>query len=399
MQFEYRAADAQGKIQQGGMDAANLADIELRLSRLGLTLIDAQSHTQPRRRWRSARISRRDLITFTFHLEQLLRAGLPLLAGLIDLRDHLDQPRFREVLATVIEDIEGGSLLSQALAAHPLVFDAVMVQLIHAGEVSGQLVTVLQGLTASLQWQDELSEQTQKILLYPVFVACLVLAVLVFLLLYLVPQLLGFLQAMQQSIPWHTQLLLALADFLQHFWWLILISLAAMYALLSWARQHDERFADRLAAWQLQIPLLGPIQQKIILARFANCFALLYRAGIPILDCLKICQGVVGNRVVAAELRQITQLMHEGQGLAASFTQRRFFPPLVLRMLHIGETTGQLDQALGNVAYFYQRDIKLAVAQAQTLLEPMLTVILGLLLAWVMSAVLLPIFDTLSQIR
>ena len=399
MQFEYRAANEQGHIERGAMDAANLAEIEARLSRLGLTLIDAKTRAARRRPWRRDRISRRDLMLFTFHLEQLLGAGVPLLTGLIDLRDSLDQPRFREVLATLIEDIEGGRLLSQALAAHPLVFDAVFVQLIHAGEVSGQLVTVLNGLSASIQWQDELLEHSQKIMLYPIFVAGLILAVGVFLLLYLVPQLLGFLQAMQQKIPWHTQLLLALADFLQHFWWLLLLIAAAVYGGLVWLLRRDSRWADRFAAWQLQIPVLGPIQQKIILARFASCFALLYRAGIPILDCLRICQGVVGHRVMAAALKRITQSMSEGQGLAASFAQRRFFPPLVLRMLHIGETTGQLDQALNNVAYFYQRDIKLAVAQAQTLLEPMLTVILGLLLAWMMSAILLPIFDSLSQIR
>ncbi|MCB5196551.1 type II secretion system F family protein [Deefgea salmonis] len=399
MQFEYRAANEQGHIERGAMDAANLAEIEARLSRLGLTLIDAKTRAARRRPWRRDRISRRDLMLFTFHLEQLLGAGVPLLTGLIDLRDSLDQPRFREVLATLIEDIEGGRLLSQALAAHPLVFDAVFVQLIHAGEVSGQLVTVLNGLSASIQWQDELLEHSQKIMLYPIFVAGLILAVGVFLLLYLVPQLLGFLQAMQQKIPWHTQLLLALADFLQHFWWLLLLIAAAVYGGLVWLLRHDSLWADRFAAWQLQIPVLGPIQQKIILARFASCFALLYRAGIPILDCLRICQGVVGHRVMAEALKRITQSMSEGQGLAASFAQRRFFPPLVLRMLHIGETTGQLDQALNNVAYFYQRDIKLAVAQAQTLLEPMLTVILGLLLAWMMSAILLPIFDSLSQIR
>lgn len=149
----------------------------------------------------------------------------------------------------------------------------------------------------------------------------------------------------------------------------------------------------------LRLPVLGPIVKKIVLARFAGFFGLLYGAGLPILECLQICEGIMGNRVLSAAVAQAGQQIREGQGVSASFAQVGLFPALVLRMLRIGENTGQLDGALANVAYFYDRDIKEAIERVQALVEPTMTVILGLLLAWIMSAVLGPIFDTISQLR
>ena len=206
MRFIYRAANAQGKVQAGQIEAANLADLELRLARLGLMLIQGKSsHREVLGR---RKISRRELITFTFHLEQLTRAGVPLLEGLTDLRDSIDHPVFREVIANIIENIEGGRLLSQALASHPKVFDVVFVNLIAAGEASGELPAVLKSLTDSIKWQDELIAQAKKVILYPSFVAVLVFGVVAFLMVYLVPQLVDFMKSMKQEIPLNTQILL-----------------------------------------------------------------------------------------------------------------------------------------------------------------------------------------------
>jgi type IV pilus assembly protein PilC len=361
-----------------------------------LTLIDArEEHTSTS----AGRISRRELINFCFHLEQLTRAGVPLLEGLGDLRDSHEQPHVRALLAVLIEDIAGGKLLSQALCAHPAVFDPVFVNLVQAGELSGELPAVLKRLADSIKWQDELIVQTRRILMYPAFVAVLVLAVLCFLLVYLVPQLLQFMQAMQQQIPPSTQLLLWLSGLLTHFGVPMLLLLALSVLVLRWRWRVDGQFRLLLDGWLLRLPAVGSIVNRILLARFANVLALLYGAGIPVLDAIAMTRGVINNRALAEALRQVESRISDGQGLSASFAQTGLFPPLVLRMLRVGEGSGQLDEALLNVAYFYERDIRDAIARVHALLEPVMTVLLGLALAWIMSAVLGPIFDAMSQLR
>lgn len=397
MQYRYRATDDIGHLQQGVMDAVNLSDLELRLGKLGLTLIRAKEVRQRAMRERS--VSRRDLITFCFHMEQLTRAGVPLLDGLGDLRDTLEHPRFRNVVANLIEEIEGGRAFSVALALHPSVFDQVFVNLIRAGEESGRLPDVLQNLTETLKWQDELAAQAKKVVMYPAFVAVTVLCVVIFLMVYLVPQLVDFIKAMNSTLPWNTLLLIAISGFIRDYWWLLLLFPAVVLAAFKLQMKRSPHFRLRVDGWKLRIWPFGPILKKIILARFASYFALMYSAGIPILGCIQICQGIMGNRVVSDALHRAELQISEGQGVTSSFERVGLFPPLVLRMLRVGENTGQLDRALLNVAYFYNRDVKEAIERVQTLIEPVMTVVLGLILLWIMSSVLGPIFDTISKLR
>ena len=397
MLYHYRAVDEQGQIRNGQLDASNLSDLELRLNRIGLTLIRAkirQGEQLGRRR-----IVRRDLITFCFHLEQLTRAGVPLIEGLIDLRDSTDHPRFREVVANLIDDIEGGKQFSQAISEHQAIFDDVFVNLIRAGEISGELPEVLKRLNDALKWQDELAAQTKKIVMYPAFVGLLVCGVAIFLMIYLVPQLVSFIKDMGQTLPLNTRILLAISDFLVNFWWVLIVAPLLAWGLVHYRLKTSPSFRLRVDGWKIRFPLIGPILHKIILARFANFFAMLYASGIPILDCLRVTEGIVGNAVIANALSQLDRRIRDGQGVSASFGEVGLFPPLVLRMLRIGENTGALDTALLNVSYFYDRDVKESIGRVQTLIEPALTVVLGLILAWIMSSVLGPIFDTISQIR
>lgn len=397
MQFHYRATDETGRLQQGDMDAVNLSDLELRLGKLGLTLIRARETR--RRAMKGRRVGRRDLITFCFHMEQLTRAGVPLLDGLGDLRDTLEHLRFRNVVANLIEEIEGGQSFSSALALHPTVFDEVFVNLIRAGEESGRLPDVLQNLTETLKWQDELAAQAKKVVMYPAFVASMVLCVVIFLMVYLVPQLVDFIKAMNSTLPWNTLLLIAISNFVRDYWWALLLAPLLMFALFRMQMKRSARFRLRVDGWKLGVWLFGPILKKIILARFASYFALMYSAGIPILGCIRICQGIMGNQVVSDALRRAELQISEGQGVSSSFERAGLFPPLVLRMLRVGENTGQLDGALLNVSYFYNRDVKEAIERVQALIEPVMTVVLGLILLWIMSSVLGPIFDTISKLR
>ncbi|MBB5019476.1 type IV pilus assembly protein PilC [Chitinivorax tropicus] len=396
--YRYASMNEAGQRVTGFLDAANAGDLEQRLARMGLDLITFDQDTVNSLRRRGVRIDRQELITFCFHLEQLTRAGVPIMEGLADLRDSVENPRFREVVADLIDSIEGGKQLSDAMSAHPRIFDVVFCNLIRAGETTGRLPEVLQDLSDGLKWQDELAAQMKKIILYPSFVLVLVLAVFAFLLIFLVPQLVELFQSLQVEVPMQTRMLVALSGFMRQYWFVLVLAPVAGWLVVVMRLRAQPAFRHTLDRYKLSLPFVGPILRKIILARFSNYFALMFSAGIPVLDALKVLEGIVGNRVIAEGVAQVEQLIREGTGIAASFSQVGLFPPLVLRMLRVGESTGQLDTALLNVCYFYNRDVKESVERVQVMIEPVMTVILGLMLAWIMSSVLGPVFDLISKV-
>ncbi|HMT79412.1 MAG TPA: type II secretion system F family protein [Azonexus sp.] len=398
MLFDYKAVSADGRMTYGRLDAINLVDLEMRLKRMHLDLVTGAPIKQ-RALFGGHKVPRPELINFCFHLEHLTRAGVPILDGLTDLRDSVDHPRFREVMAGLIEGIEGGQTLSQAMSAHPDVFNQVFINLIRAGETSGQLPDVLASLTESLKWEDELVSHTKKLLMYPAFVASIVLSATFFLMIYMVPQLKLFVKNMGQVLPPHTKLLFFVSDLLVAYWYVFLL-LPIVGLVVGQAILRSNPLARfRLDSLKLRLPLVGPILKKIILSRFANTFAMLYAAGIPVLESIRTTQNIVGNRVVRKALERVELSIREGQNVAGAFKDVGLFPPLVVRMLRIGESTGGLDKALLNVSYFYNRDVKESVGKAQALIEPLLTLFMGALLGWIMLSVIGPIYDVISKIK
>ena len=398
MLFDYKAVSAEGRMTYGRLDALNLVDLEMRLKRMELDLVTGQP-VQQRKLFGAQKIPRPELINFCFHLEQLTRAGVPVLEGLVDLRDSLEHPRFREVMAGLIEGIEGGQTFSQALASHPEVFSQVFVNLIKAGESSGNLPEVLAGLSDSLKWEDELASHTKKLLMYPAFVATVVSAATVFLMIYMVPQLKLFVRNMGQALPPHTQLLFFVSDTLVAYWYILLLIPVLIAVVVQLTLQSNPLARHRFDGLKLQVPVVGPILKKIILSRFASTFAMLYAAGIPVLESIRTTQHIVGNRVIRSGLQRVEQSIREGRNVAGAFQETGLFPPLVVRMLRVGENTGALDRALLNVSYFYSRDVKESVGKAQSLIEPMLTLFMGALLGWIMLSVIGPIYDVISKIK
>ena len=243
-QYLYRAMDATGQIQPGNMDAANEPDLELRLHRMGLDLIDCRpSRTRVVALKRV--ITRKDLINFCFHMEQMTGAGVPILEGLNDLRDSIDHPRFREMITGLIESIEGGQQLSAAMEVYPEVFDLTFTSLIRAGEQSGKLAEVFKNLSETLKWQDELTSQTKKIVMYPAAVGVFVLGVMFFLMIYLVPQLTSFVKNMGNTLPLHTKALIFVSNIFINYWYIILgLPIAAFFGGRWWlARSEEARYA------------------------------------------------------------------------------------------------------------------------------------------------------------
>ena len=396
--YDYKAIDPDGHMVSGRIDALNIVDLEMRLRRMDLDLINGNLVAN-RNLLGAKTVPRRELIHFCFHLEHLVRVGVPILDGLSDLRDSLENPRFREIISSLIEGIEGGQTLSQAMDAHPRTFDKVFVSLIRAGESSGRLPEVLRNLTETLKWEDELASQTKKLAMYPAFVGSIVIAATFFLMVYMVPQLKQFVKNMGEALPMQTKVLFFVSDALVAYWYVALLVPVILAAGIT-ALLHSNPLARmRFDGIKLNFPLVGEILRKIILSRFANTFALLYSSGIPILESIRTTQDVVGNLVVRRGLERVEQLIGEGQNVTAAFHRTGFFPPLVIRMLRVGESTGALDEALVNVSYFYNRDVKESVEKVQQLIEPMLTVVLGCLLGWIMLSVLGPVYDVISRIK
>jgi type IV pilus assembly protein PilC len=397
--FQYKAIDRTGRPARGKLDAANEVDLELRLKKMGLDLITARMLRSHAPTLASGNITRQDLITFCFDLEQVTRAGIPILEGLRDLRDGMENPRFREILTSVLEDIEGGKTLSQALAGFPKVFAPVFVSLIRAGELSGTLTEVFENLGATLKWQDELASQTRRLLAYPALVFVVVLAVMFFLLLYLVPQVTSLLKTMGLTLPIQTRMLIGISNFAATWWPLLLFLPLAAAVTVGTLSRSDPRMRYFIDYSMLHLPVLGEIMQKIVLARFANFFALMYRSGITILDAIKNSEDIVGNRVIADGLQRVGQQINAGESMSEAFHNLGMFPPLVIRMLRVGESTGALDIALLNITYFYNRDVRESVDKALKLLEPMLTLVLGGMLALILFSVLTPIYDVIGKMK
>jgi type IV pilus assembly protein PilC len=397
--FTYKAIDSGGKAVVGRLDAVNLFDLEQRLSRMELDLVAGAPASDMSRLLGGSKIKRQDLINFCFHLEQLASSGVPIVEGLADLRDSVDNPRFREVVSGLIESIQGGHNLSQALADYPSVFSKVFVSLVRSGEHTGKLAEVLKSLTESLKWEDELAAQTKKLAMYPAFVGSIVLVVTFFLMIYLVPQMTAFIRNMGQAVPLQTRILMAVSGFFVNYWWVLIALPFVAWGGLKFAIASNPRVAYAIDHYKISMPLLGPIFRKIVLSRFASSFAMMYSSGITVLDSIRSCEEIVGNLPLERALRRAGQQIAEGKNLTAAFQDLAVFPPLVIRMMRIGEATGKLDTALLNVSYFYNREVRESIAKVQAMIEPALTVVLGAILGWVMLAVLGPVYDAISKMK
>ena len=394
--YRYRAINALGEVVKGELSALHMPDMQAQLKAAGLSLI---SSTEVKRRViKLSGLPQREMINLLFHMQMLLRAGVPILSALQDLRDGADSVELRQVAASLMDRIQNGSTLADAMAVDPGIFAEVVVHLIRSGEVTGQLPEVLEELVRSLKWQAELAAQTKKLLMYPAFVTITISGVVVFLMVYLVPQQVGFIVNMGQEVPIHTSADLASKAFV-NFWWLILPAPVVLGILVSFAARMSEKVRFRLHQALLDLPGVGPVIKKIILARLVDSFGLMYRTGIPVIEALGFCEKISGSLPIQRAVARARERIATGTPISDAFAVENLFPSLVVRMLRVGEATGALDDALANVSYFFNRDIEESIGRVQALIEPVLTVTLGLILGWIMLAVMGPIYDTISKIK
>ncbi len=395
--FTYRAIDADGMITEGSLDASSERALEAQLLKSGIEVLRCDEKSSGRFR-RKAKVSRKDLIGFCFHMEQMTRAGLPILEALTDLRDSVGNPAFGKIIGNVIAAVEVGKTMSQAIAEYPHVFDDVFVSLIAVGEESGELPDVMHKLTESLKWQDEIVSKAKTVVMYPAFVGTVVLGVTLFMMLYVVPQMVDFIQEMRQELPFHTRALIAFSGFLTNHWWWAVPMPAVVVLLIKFQADRSASLRYIVDGWKLRAWFIGPIQTKLILSRFASYFALCYGSGLDVLASLKISEEISGNAVIRRGIEGISSGIADGQTLSTSIEQTSLFPPLVIRMVRMGESTGQLDNALSNVSYFYDREVTESIDRLEAVIEPAMTVVLGGILGWIMLSVLGPIYETISSI-
>lgn len=395
--FRYRAADAQGNRVQGELSALNDIDLDLRLRRMGITLIRARQATREGLLHRR-HATRRDLISFCFHMQQIARVNAPLLEGLRDLIDSTENSHFRDLLTLVADDLEGGKLLSEALDAHPKVFDKVFISLVRAAEKSDQMETVFARLENRLKQQDELQTEFTRLLIYPSLAAFAVLMAAGVLLFYLTPKLALLVTSLNLPMPVTTRALVALSELVRtHLVWILLVAGLGGMGSVFFMRRSPE-LAEKLDGFTLSLPVLGLALRKRILARVTGLLALLLQSGVGLLDGLQACAESADNRVIRRKLLAATQLIASGGGVSDSLARQVIFPPLVLRMVHTGETNGALAEALENVAWFFERDSKETVTRALKLLEPGLAALLGLILALLLLSVFLPIYQIIGEL-
>ena len=397
--YTYKAMTREGFIRHGSLEAINEADLEKRLVTMRLDLIKSSPTATRQNNANRHSVDRRELIVFCMQMSQMTKAGVPLIEALTDMRDSVESMQFKEVIGSVIEVIESGKSLSQALEDFPKVFDTLFISLIRAGEATGKLGEIFESLSDMIKWQDELSATTKKLLMTPMIVGGVVFGVTVFLMVYLVPQLIDFIKSMGQELPGHTKALIATSNFMINYWYTWLVVPILTFVSIKAAAASNPNFRLALDGFKLKIPRVGIVLQKIILSRFANFFSMMYAAGIPILTSIEIAEGIIENRMIKAALARAREDIEQGEPISSSLANTGMFPPLVVRMLKIGETTGKLDKALLNISYFYERDIKDNIDKLQAMIQPAMTMVVGALLGWVMLSVLGPVYSSLTNIK
>jgi len=393
--------DNAGAVQRGSIKALNAGEVDNRLSARGLELIVCRPAL---RIFRPSVVSRspanrKQLIDFTFHLHQMAEAGVPLIDSLKEFRDAADQQPLKTSVSELIDQIESGCSLSAACAMQSGIFKPMYTSMLQAGEQSGQLVEVMADLLALLKWQDETLSSLRRVVIYPLFV-CLVLGVVIgFVMTWLVPSLTSFITSAGAELPWHTQWLIAVSDFIISHWLVALVLLIITVVFVNVALRTSYVARYNWHQLQLKLPLAGPVLYKIKLARFCRCAALMYASGINLIDTLKHGESLVDNLVLSEALRSAREKIVTGDSVAQAFQQQKALPALLSRLIRVGETTGGMDRAFLQTSYFYDRDSREAIERLEQFIGPVLIIFVGAIMMWVVLSVIGPIYDLVFSMQ
>jgi type IV pilus assembly protein PilC len=390
--YKFKAVAASGELVTGVLQASDALALNQHLSTRGLSLLSYRMALSLGKR-RGSAWTRKELINFIFHLEQMLTAGIPMLEALREFGKASEKRHQVTVVDRIVDEIDSGQSLSGACAVMPETFSPLVVSMLEAGEQSGSMETVLQELGELLKWQEESISRLRRVLIYPAFVAVVLFVVVIFVMTWLVPGMVSFISSAGATLPWHTRALIGASELITDYWAILMVVVCVSVAGLKVSAVVSPAcrlFLDRL---RFRFPLIGPVMLKTRLARFSRCTSMMYSAGISIVNALQYARGTLESRAMEVDVDLIKQRLIDGQGIASSFRDTENFPPLVARILKVGESTGALDTSFNQLSYVYDRESKELTEKLEQSLGPIMTVIVGLIMMWVVISVIGPIYD------
>jgi type IV pilus assembly protein PilC len=402
--FKFEARDASGRTVRGTLSADSQNDVVADLRRRNLTPVDitktggslfgrgkAKAGPSGRKVGRKASRRKGELEVFTRQLATMLSAGIPMLEALEILADQAESPGFAYCLERVVEDIRSGSDLSKALEAHKKVFSHIYVSMVRAGEVSGQIDIILSRLAEYLEASAHLRQEIKSAMTYPVISLVLVFGIASFLMIGIVPSFKPVFESLDVELPGLTVAIMDVAFFMKDYWYVIFGAMAAAFVGLRMAIQ-TEKGALLKDAVVLKVPVFGVLFKKVALSRFSRTFSTLIKSGVPILGAMEIVSDTSGNRVISGIVDSARESVKNGESLSAPFSQSDVFPPMVVKMMAIGERSGALDALLEKIAEFYDQQVEAEVKGLTSMIEPIMIAIMGVIVGGIVLAVFLPIF-------
>lgn len=406
--WTYKAKDKRGKTITGQLTAPDRKDAVSELRKKDLVVLQLEKGSKglkglksPKagggKRRSKPKCSRQELVMFTRQLATMVGAGISLLEAIDVLKEQAETPGMRATCEVIAEQLRGGADLSAAMAMCPKVFNELYVSMVSAGEVSGQMDAVLERLADYQEATDELIREVKSAMTYPVISLCLVLAITGFLMIFIVPTFGEIFDEMGEELPALTSFVLATSDFMRNN---VLLGMGALvgafFALGAFKRtKRGTRIFDIV---KLKLPVFGPLIKKVSLARFSRTFGTLVRSGVPILGTLDIVAKTAGNEVIAEAVRESSASVQSGDLLSEPLAQRKVFPPMVVRMIAIGERAGALEELLEKIAEFYDREVKAQIKALTSLIEPILISFMGIIVGGVVMAVFLPMLGLVGSL-
>ncbi|MFZ4125090.1 MAG: type II secretion system F family protein [Rickettsiales bacterium] len=396
--YNYSAINERGRTIRGTMVAENEVDLETRLKEVDLALTDCKV-AKAKRAGFGTKIKLKDMIILCLHLEQLTRAGVPIHESLADVRDSTESAKLRDVMTDVLEKVKGGMKLSEALATYPRIFNEVFVGLVQAGEKNGNLTDSFVHMSDHLKWSNDLRRKVKKAVTYPIVLLVVMSAVIAILMVYVVPKLIKFIVDQGFEIPFHTRALIWTSEFFQNYWFIVFVVPVILFTTILGIYRTSEPFAYRVDALLMRLPILGNVIRKINLARFTHFFSVMFKSGIDIPDALLAARNVVANRVIKESVEVVNRSVIEGNNLTTSLRISNQFPMLVIRMFKVGEDSGNMSDALENINFFYNREVNDSVDGLVGMIQPLLTIVMGGLIFWVIASVFGPLYQSFSNMK
>lgn len=398
IKFFYNARTAEGKKIRGLVEARNEKGAASVLRSKGLVVVGLKEKGQG---FLSnlliifQRVSSNDVVDFTRQLATMVSAGLPLTQALEGLHDQA-KPAFAKVLAEVLNDVRGGSSLHEALSKHSGVFPKIYLALVKSGETGGMLDEVLKKLADNLEKQRNFASRVKSAMIYPIIVLTAMVVVGFLMMVLVIPKLLGMYKEMGAKLPLPTQILIAIASFFSQFWWLLLLTIVGLiYGFIAWKKTPSGRKA--VDGFWFKIPLLGRLKEKVILTDLMRTLSMLISTGVSIIEALNIIAEAAGNVIFEEAIKASAKEVEKGTSLAVSFGRYEFFPPIVPQMVAIGEETGKLDEVLARVAIHFEEESDLAIKGLTAAIEPIMIIVLGLGVGFLVMAIILPIYNLTAQ--